>query len=160
MSWSGLAKFLIGVSLAIAILVGGGAVAGMYFFNKFTVVPPKPIFDNDTVKVRRGRTAAAAKAKRMTVATKPGATPSPNDRPSPQPLEPGAYKARVNWSEGLLLRSGPTPDAERVGGVGYNQTVVVLQESPDKTWQRIRLEGSKQEGWIKSGNTEKIEAQQ
>ena len=159
MSWSGLAKFLIGFSLAIAILIGGGAVAGMYFFNKFTVVPPKPIFNNDTLKVKRGFTSTAAKAKRVTLTAK-STTPRPNPGISPQPLEPGAYKARVNWSEGLLLRSGPTPDAERVGGVGYNQTVVVLQESPDKTWQRIRVEGSTEEGWIKSGNVDRVEAQQ
>ncbi len=50
-----------------------------------------------------------------------------------KPLEPGAYQARVTWSQGLSLRSEPNGDAERVGSAAYNQQIVVLGESADKT---------------------------
>jgi hypothetical protein len=47
-------------------------------------------------------------------------------------------------------------ESTSVGGVEYNETVVVLEESADKEWQRVRLEDGSQEGWIKAGNTERI----
>jgi hypothetical protein len=36
---------------------------------------------------------------------------------------------------------------------------VVLEESPDKEWQRIRVEDGNREGWVKGGNTEKVEGE-
>jgi hypothetical protein len=43
--------------------------------------------------------------------------------------------------------------------VGFNQKIIILEESEDKGWQKIRLEGSEQEGWVKAGNTEKVDEQ-
>jgi hypothetical protein len=80
---------------------------------------------------------------------------TPSQTPSPSPLEPGAYKARVIWQQGLSLRAEPSYDAERIGGLDYNQQIVVLEESADKSWQKVRLADGEQEGWIKSGNTER-----
>uniref|UniRef100_A0ACD5GQH0 SH3 domain-containing protein n=1 Tax=Desertifilum tharense IPPAS B-1220 TaxID=1781255 RepID=A0ACD5GQH0_9CYAN len=59
-------------------------------------------------------------------------------------------------ADGLILREASGTDANRVGGVGYNERVIVLQESGDKAWQKIRLNGSEQEGWVKAGNLERI----
>lgn len=157
MIWSGLAKFLIGFILAIAVLMGGGVAAAMYFMYKVTIHPPKPVFANEKPTVKAQGKPDSATAKRTPEpATNPSATSNPSETSSPKPLEPGAYKARVTWSEGLSLRSEPTLDAERIGSVAYNQQIVVLEESTDKTWQRVRLEDSEQKGWIKAGNTERL----
>jgi uncharacterized protein YgiM (DUF1202 family) len=160
MIWSGLAKLLLGLILAISLLIGGGVALALYL--RYTVIarPPKPVFANDTM-IKAKRSPDSTTAKRPTVsAAKFSPTPTPSKAPSPKPLEPGTYQARVTWSEGLLLRSEPNLDAERVGGVSYNQQVVVLEESADKIWQRIRLEDSQQEGWIKAGNTKRIEPEE
>jgi hypothetical protein len=128
--------------------------------NKVTAPPPKPVFANEQKTVKAKHPPSLTKAKSPTVfGAKPTAKPTPSETPLPQPLEPGAYRARVTWSEGLILRSTPDLDAERLGGIGYNQQIVVLEESADKIWQRIRLEDSEQGGWIKAGNTERIESE-
>lgn len=152
MRWS-LVKLLLGVILAIAILMGGGVATALYFMFKVTTPPPKPIFANDKSSVTQ-RSPASKTAKRTPLPAKqPNATPNSTD--SSKPIEPGAYKARVTWSEGLSLRSEPNLDSERTGSAAYNQLIVVLGESADKNWQRVRLEDGEQEGWIKAGNIQK-----
>ena len=155
---SGLGKFLLGFILAIALLVGGGVSVALYFVSKVSTLPPKPIFANDTATVKAQSPTASTTAKNTTVSTtQPSAMPTPSETASPQPpLEPGTYEARVTWSEGLILRSEPNIDAERIGSAGYNQQITVLEESVDKNWQRIRLEDSEQEGWVKAGNIERV----
>ena len=157
MIWSSLAKLLIGLILASSLLIGGGVAIAVYLRYKVTAPPPKPVFANDTM-VQAKRPYESTVAKPPTVsADKSSTTPTPSQAPSPKPLEPGTYHARVTWSEGLLLHSEPDLGAERIGGVSYNQQVVVLSESTDKIWQRIRLEDSQQEGWIKACNIKRIE---
>lgn len=153
MRWSSLVKLLLGVSLAIAILLGGGVATALYFMFKVTTRPPKPLFVNDKPSVTQ-HSPNSRTAKHTPPATQPSTTPK-SKTSSPKPLEAGAYKARVTWSQGLSLRSEPNLDAERIGSAGYNQPVVVLAESGDKSWQRVRLEDSEQEGWIKAGNTQR-----
>lgn len=148
---------MLGFILAIALLIGGGVSVALYFVSKVSTLPPKPIFANDTATVKAKTPTASTTAKNTTVpTTQPSAIPTPSEI-SPQPaLEPGAYEARVTWSEGLILRSEPNIDAERIGSAGYNQQIRVLEESIDKNWQRIRLDDSEQEGWVKAGNIERI----
>lgn len=157
MIWSGLLKLLLGLTLAIALLVGGGVATALYLINKVATPPAKPIFANDK-KVKAQRPLSSTTDKRQQVsAVKPSTTPTPIQAISPKLLETGAYQARVTWPQGLLLRSEPNFEAERIGGLGYNQQIVVLEESLDKSWQRVRPEDSEQEGWIRTGNTERIE---
>jgi hypothetical protein len=87
----------------------------------------------------------------------PKPSPTPKASESPKSLPPGAYQARVTWKQGLILRAAAKQDAERVGGVGYNSTVIVVQQSEDNVWQKIRLEDGEQEGWVKAGNTQKVD---
>jgi hypothetical protein len=156
-----IAKFLLGFILAIALLVGGGVAAALYFMNKVSTHPPKPIFPNDKpmLKDQRPPNAATAKSTRL-LAAKPSPTLSRTQTSSPKPIEPGAYKARIIWPHGLSLRSQPNVDGEHIGSLSYNQPIVVLEQSADKNWQRIRLKGSNREGWIKAGNTQPVEKQQ
>ncbi|MBW4603769.1 MAG: SH3 domain-containing protein [Calothrix sp. FI2-JRJ7] len=172
---SNLFKYLLGFILAIAILAGSGVAATLYFVNQSSRVPPKPIYANDEPSVRASAGFTTAKASSNTdVTTKPSTTdnnieepvakptPSPTEKADStelKPLPPGAYNARVTWSQGLSLRSEPKADSERVGGAGFNQKVIVIEESEDKVWQKVRVEGSNQEGWVKAGNTKKDDGQ-
>lgn len=142
-------KFLLGFLLALVLLGLGGYAAAQYLMLKFNAsLPERPIFSEEQPK-------ESSKPAKATAASAPAASPSPeaaSPSPSPKPLEPGAYTARVTWSEGLVLRGAPGIDGEPIGGVDYNEQVVVIEDSADKQWQRIRIEGSDREGWVKAGN--------
>jgi len=151
-------KFLIGFTLALAIMVGGSVATALYFMNRAVPPPPKPEFANDPG--RRKLTVSkpgVAQKKTATPAPKTVPTPTPASSPAAKPLPPGAYRARVTWPQGLSMRAEGNPGAERVGGVGFNQEVFVLEESADKTWQKIRIADGDQEGWVKTGNTKRSE---
>jgi hypothetical protein len=145
-------KFLVGVLLAIVLLAGASVAAALYFAAKLTTVPEKPVFPNDKTAVE-----IAGAEPKSTATASPVSVSS--DAPSPAPLEPGAYRAVVTQPIGLILRDTANRDSNRIGGVGYKEKVVVLEDSPDKEWQRIRIEDGSREGWVKGGNTEKVEGE-
>jgi hypothetical protein len=160
-------KYTLGILLAIAILAGGGFATALYVINRTSIPPAKPVFANDSPSVRgEDPKVTAAKAAKTTSAIQAKAKVSPKPTakatPSAKSLPPGAYHARITWKQGLILRGEPNLDAERIGGVGFNSKVIVLEESQDQVWQKIRLEadeqeGGKQEGWVKAGNTQKVD---
>ena len=145
MSWSGLLKVFTGLFLAIALLAGGGFLAAQFFIAKLSTPPAKPIYSND-------KPASPAKA-----TLKPRAIPSDqsNINVSSKPLPSGAYEGRVTQSIGLILRDAPGRDSGQTGGVDYNEKVIVLETSSDGEWQKVRVQSSDREGWVKAGNTEK-----
>ncbi|NET61839.1 MAG: SH3 domain-containing protein [Symploca sp. SIO2E6] len=155
MSLSGVAQLIIGFVLGIFILVGAGVTAGYYFFSKLSTLPEKPIFAEE--KPKPSPTAKAASS------PKPSPSPSkkqPEPTPSESPkkkLEPGAYKATVTWPEGLSLRDKPSEDANRIGGIAYNQEIIIIKDSEDQQWQEVRLPDTDQEGWVRAGNVKKVE---
>ncbi|MFB2981994.1 SH3 domain-containing protein [Microseira sp. BLCC-F43] len=171
MSWSGIFKFLLGFFIAIALLVGSGVGVAFYFVTKLTAPPPKPIFANDkpiakpkpSPVANKAATVAGASpatnAAETVSAAQPDATPT-TETPTPKPLEPGAYRARVTWRNGLILRDSPGTESRRIGGIGYNQQIVVVTESEDKRWIKIRVEENNEEGWVKAGNVERVESEQ
>jgi len=147
MKWPSLVKFLLGSVLGIAILLGGGLAISYYFLTRLTQAPPKPTFANEQTNLPNPPEAQV----RSQAAAAPTASPAITDTP----LEPGAYRAVVVYPEGLLLRDRPGYDAGRIGGVAYNQPVVVLEESADKVWQRLRVDTG-EEGWVKAGNVQRV----
>ncbi len=156
MQWKNVIKFLLGISLAVLILVSGGVAVALYFLHRVTTPPPKPIFANDTAQVKARGSSSTSTTPTATTATSSNTTTTTTTQSS-TPLAPGAYRARVTWAQGLSVRSEPNADAERIAGVGYNEELTVLETSSDKNWQKIRLENSEQEGWVKAGNVERIE---
>ncbi|MBE9050097.1 SH3 domain-containing protein [Nostocales cyanobacterium LEGE 11386] len=151
---SNLLKFILGVFLAIAVLVGSGVAVALYFMNRTAIPPARPLFANDSPS------SPSTTPKATEVEAKPTSTPTSTPTPTPTPtptesLPPGAYRGSVSWSQGLSLRSEPNPDAERIGGVAFNEEIIVLAESQDKGWQKIRT-ANKQEGWVKIGNIQRI----
>ena len=151
MSWtSSLVKLFLGFVIAITLLVSGSVALALIFINRASSPPPKPIFANDSSAVKK--TANITKPKTSTLATKK----APKSKPSPSPLAPGSYQARVTWNQGLSLRAEPSLDAERIGSLDHNQKIVVLQQSKDEKWQQIRLDDSELQGWVKAGNTARV----
>ena len=159
---SNILKVILGVLLAMAILVGGSAALAIYFMNRTSINPPKPVFTNDNAAVKAE--AAKTPTPGATTAANPQTKTTPKPKPTPttsaeqeKPLPPGAYPATVTWPQGLILRAEPGANGERLGGVGFNAKVVVLESSSDKNWQKIRIESSGKEAWVKAGNTKKVE---
>ncbi|HEY9907427.1 MAG TPA: SH3 domain-containing protein [Thermosynechococcaceae cyanobacterium] len=141
-------RVLTGFALAIAVLMGGGYVAAQYLISQFTALPPKPTFPND-------KPAPKPKPAEKPAPPQPAPQPSASVSPSPAAAVPG-YQARVKLSEGLNLRDKPSRSSSRVAGLDYDDRVVILEETPDKEWQKIRLAENNQEGWIKAGYTERV----
>ncbi|NRB06549.1 MAG: SH3 domain-containing protein [Richelia sp.] len=160
---SNILKYILGFLLAIAILFGSGFAVALYLMNRTSIPPEKPIFSNDKSAVKANSSQRQVKKEasknsatnKKTSPAKPEPTPEPDE--SPEILPPGAYKARVTWPQGLSIRETADINAKRIGYVAFNRKVIVLEESPDKAWQRIRIDGSEQEGWVKSGNTKAVD---
>jgi hypothetical protein len=152
-------QFLIGFFIGLTLLTGGVAGIGYYFLKDMLQSPTKPTFAEEKPKEKpkasKSKTEPKTTTKKETVTT-----PTPTTTPTvkaEEKLPQGAYKATVTWSGGLSLRSEPSIDSERVGGVAYNQELVVLQTSNDGKWQKIRTVDDSIEGWVKAGNVKKSE---
>jgi len=146
MNLYGIFKFLVGFILALLILAGASIAAALYFAARLTELPERPTFSNDEPVATAASTAA-----------EPAANPTPAPEPTPE-LEEGAYRAIVVQPIGLILRDSPSLDANRIGGIGYEEEVIVLEESADQAWQRVRVpDDDERTGWVKGGNTEAID---
>lgn len=137
-------KFLIGVIMAVFILAGAGVATVLFLASSFTRLPERPTFPND-------KTANVATAKPVSQQNK--ATNNQQDI-----LAPGSYRAKVTEPVGLILRDTPSRDAQRLGGIAYEEELIVLEESSDKLWQRVKVtDGSDRTGWVSGGNTQPID---
>ena len=154
MSLVGVAKVFTGVVLALAILFFTGVAGVRYFMWRITELPPRPVFANDNPSQPK----PLPPEKPAAPAAPPAAAqpPSPVASPTPTPT-PAAATARVSQPVGLIVREGPSRDSAQVGGVAFEQTVTVLETSPDGDWQKIRVTDSGLEGWVKAGNMQPIE---
>lgn len=146
MPWPKLIQVFLGSTLGIAILLGGAVGVGFLLVRQFSALPPRPVFENDFPSPSPSAVVAS-----------PTLTPTPTPVPSPAELEPGAYRAVVAYPSGLAVRELPSVEANQVGGVDFQQRVVVLETSGDQDWQRIRTESGELQGWVKAGNIEKLE---
>lgn len=160
---AGLAKFILGVSLAIAILFFTGVSAARYLITRLTAPPPRPVFPNDN-PLPEASVPTDSPAPESSPDIPPAAAPevveapSPSPIPTPTPSPTLGYQARVVEPIGLILRQDATQESAQIGGVEFNATVEILESSPDGEWQRVRLANG-QEGWIKAGNTTPLESQ-
>jgi uncharacterized protein YgiM (DUF1202 family) len=150
---TGLSKLVAGVILALMLFSLAGVATARYFMAKLSVLPPKPIFDNDAPALRGTPDTPSTPTVAATAET-----PEPEPEPAPTPaatpdLPPGSYGAVVSQPIGLVLRAGPGTEYDRLGGVDNNVPVTVLKTSEDGEWLNIRVTATGQEGWIKGGNT-------
>jgi len=150
---SSLLQLILGVTLGLLLLGCGSLAAGYFFFLRLSITPERPVFPEERVTETVSETADSE----ATAATKAASEAAPVAAED-EPLEPGAYRVRVTWPDGLSLRAEPNLEAEPIGGLAYDEIAIVLESSADGRWERVRLPGSNQEGWIKAGNTERIDS--
>jgi uncharacterized protein YgiM (DUF1202 family) len=149
----GFSKVVLGVALALMLLSMAGVATARYFMTRLSILPPKPLYGEE-----------------QAATVPPTATPGPTEAPAPAPpesapappaaepeLAPGTYKAVVVQPIGLILREGPGTEHPQVGGVDYNEALIVLEEPADQGWIKVRVVTSGQEGWVKTGNTQRTD---
>jgi uncharacterized protein YgiM (DUF1202 family) len=138
----GIVKLILGVSLAMVLLSLTGVATARYFMAKLSVLPPKPVFNNDDLGQPPTPTAASA--------------PQPTTTIAPVAAPPGSYEAIVVQPIGLVLRAGAGTEFEQLGGIDYNELILVLKTSDDGNWLNVRVKRSGQEGWVKAGNIQNL----
>ncbi|MGL5080928.1 MAG: SH3 domain-containing protein [Microcoleaceae cyanobacterium] len=146
MSVYGIFKFIVGFVLALLILAGASVAAALYFAARLTELPERPTFPNEQTTTAKASPKKAIPASKLAPSPKPTAT-----------LPKGSYRAVVVQPIGLILRDQPSFESNRIGGIAYEEAVIVLEESVDKAWQRVQVEEDiNRVGWVKGGNTERI----
>lgn len=157
-------QFVIGFFLGIIFFTAGITGAFYFFLTKLGSTPEKHIFAEEKSSPEETKTTTTTKKQNQPAQTtkveddnktKTKKT-SVKTQLDQEKLPPGAYFARVTWSTGLSLRAEPSRDAQRVGGVGYNAKIIILNTSDDRRWQKIRIPSSGKEAWVKAGNVAKV----
>ncbi|MEC4803505.1 MAG: SH3 domain-containing protein [Jaaginema sp. PMC 1079.18] len=158
MNFSRLIQLFLGISIGLLFVVGGAAAAGYYFLSRLAEEPSRPVFaeENPKPETTPSESASTPEAKTEPETATPEPSPAATEA-EPEELKENEYRAKVTWPEGLSLRDNPTADAERIGGIAYDKEMIVMAQSEDGNWQKVRLPGSGQEGWVKAGNAEKVE---
>lgn len=140
-------QFILGFLIGVALIAGSAVGAAYYYFTKVSSsVPKKPVYPEESTTVAQ----QPEEDSQLDIESLSNAETQPE--PVTESIPPNAYYANVTWSEGLSLRAEPSIDADRIGGVGYNARILILEDSADKRWQKVRIPGSEQEGWVKAGN--------
>lgn len=145
----GLTKLTLGMFLAFVLLSLTGVATARYFMAKLSVLPPRPVFENDAALQVEAANAPPAPQPVSDVA--PPVTPPAEERP------PDSYVAVVVQPIGLVVRSGPGAENPQLGGVDFQEQVLVLQTDDSGNWMKIRVRETGQEGWVKAGNTETVD---
>lgn len=142
----GTSKLILGMALALVLLSLTGVATARYFMAKLSVLPPKPVFENDI--------ALQAEAEAPPAVAQPA---SEAPAPPAEEVPPGSYAAVVVQPIGLVLRSGPGAEHPQLGGVDHQDEVLVLETDGSGNWMRVRVGETGQEGWVKAGNTQNLD---
>ncbi|MEL6402450.1 MAG: SH3 domain-containing protein [Cyanobacteria bacterium J06626_4] len=152
----GVTKLILGVSFALVLLSLTGVATARYFMAKLSVLPPRPVFDNDVALQASESTPPPAPVEAAPPTPEAEPTPEVEAVPPTPEIPPGSYEAVVIQPIGLVLRSGPGAEHQQLGGVDYNDQVLVLETDPGERWVKVRISSSGQEGWVKAGNTQAL----
>lgn len=159
-------QFILGFILGITLIAGVSASLGFLYYKQMSTLPKKPEFSQDTsspeavAKTENPSETATDSNVTIDEIVTTGKTEATGETAettlkSEAELPPNAYRAVVTWPQGLSLRAEPNLNAGRVGGISYNAKIIILEDSDDGQWQKVRIPWSEQEGWIKAGNTER-----
>jgi Bacterial SH3 domain len=124
--------------------------AWRYVIVPYRTLPDRPRYENDYKKVAKKNPLAFAPPALSKKQVK--GQPKRNTKSPLKSTLDAKYKGTVNSSIGLVLRSQPSQDGNKIGGAEYNSTLSVLKESPDREWVYVRQEDTHEEGWIRTGN--------
>lgn len=157
----GLSKFVLGIILAMLIMSIAGLSMARFFMTRMVELPERPTYENDLPEADRPNPAASAPerdedgAPKAVIAEAEPDEPEAEVEPEPEPeedddaLPDGEYRASVSQPVGLILRDGPGTDYAQIGGLDYQQGMIVFAE--DSGWLNVELNNG-QTGWIKDGN--------
>ncbi|PZO12160.1 MAG: SH3 domain-containing protein [Leptolyngbya foveolarum] len=148
----GLSKFVLGIILAMLIMSIAGLAMARFFMTRMVELPERPTYDSELPEADRPNPTASDSEASLTtpkVVVSEAAKPEEKPKNEEEALQSGEYKATVNQSVGLILRDGPGPDYGQIGGIEYQQSMVVVAE--DNGWLKVKLSNG-QTGWIKDGN--------
>ena len=151
----GLSKFVLGIILAMLIMSVAGLAMAKFFMSRIVELPERPVYDNDLPEDQRPRPTAAAPEDAPETEVVVGEvedTEEPEDEDDDDALPEGEYRAVVNQPVGLILRDGPGTSYAQIGGLDYQQSMVVFDE--DNGWLNVELSNGRT-GWIKDGNVDK-----
>ena len=148
-------QFILGFLIGITLIAGGVVGAAYYYFTRVSSqVPEKPVYPEEANTTTVDRQPAVLENELQTNSETSSEVETPLE-PITEDIPDGAYYANVTWSQGLSLRAEPSVNADRIGGVGYNARILILEDSADRQWQKVRLPESEREGWVKAGNTKR-----
>ena len=169
-------QFILGFALGIGLIAGISGIALFAYYKKMSVLPQKPVFSESTVSPESNADTNTIESSTEIEPLESNTIPDneevevevevkekekapqevseePKQESKPEPkLPPNAYRAIVTWPQGLSLRAEPNINAGRVGGIEAKANIIILEDSADGKWQRVRLPWSGQEGWVKAGN--------
>lgn len=159
-----LSKLILGMALALVLLTLAGVVTARYLMGRLAVLPAKPLYGDEQPTpapvpkppIAAPAPVAAPEVPQPTPSVIPPPPPAP-PKPEPAAVSAGSYEAVINQPIGLVLREGPGSDRPQLGGLDYNQAVVVLEEPTDQPWVKVRVAATGQEGWVKAGNLRRRE---
>ena len=166
---SATAQFILGFVLGISLIVGISGTLIFAYYKRMSVLPKKPEYPEPQVATEATPNTNESSSNIGQTDIEPSevntndespqeaispVTEEPEVEPESEPeLPPNAYRAVVTWPDGLSLRAEPDVNAGRVGGISAEASIIILEDSADGKWQRVRLPWSGQEGWVKGGNT-------
>ena len=175
---SATAQFILGFLLGITLIAGASATAIFLYYKQMSVFPKKPIFSQSEQEFASTTTEPPVvtseplettltqnEVEQFEDLTEPEVEPEveqfedlaePEVEPEVEPeLPPNAYRAVVTWPQGLSLRAEPSTNSGKVDGIGFDETIIILEDSADGQWQRVRVPSSNKEGWVKAGNVKR-----
>jgi hypothetical protein len=125
--------------------------AWRYIIVPYRTPPTKPMYTNDYKKTAKKNPLAFAPTAALSKKQVKGQPKRDSKSPLKSTLD-AKYKGTVNSGIGLVLRSQPSQDGNKIGGADHNAILSVLKESPDREWVYVRQEDTHEEGWIRTGN--------
>ena len=152
-------QFILGFVIGISLIAGVSSAFIYAYYQRMSVLPKKPNFPEVTASSESPTESAddidiEPLESNTVLQAEPEAEPEA-ELEAELELPPNAYRAVVTWPEGLSLRSEPSINADRIGGIAADASIIILEDSTDSKWQRVRLPWNGQEGWVKGGNTER-----
>ena len=154
-------QFIVGFIAGVLLLAGSTATVGFYLFNKMAANPPKPNFPELANTQEESTTSTQVTSENTSTQVEQveqvRETIPPSSLTDSLELPSGSYRATVTWPQGLIFRAEPTRESERLGGISYQEEVIVLGSNDDKTWENILLPRTGQQGWVSAGNTQPIQ---
>lgn len=140
MNTSRILQWLLGATLGLGLMVLLFASIVGLFSQALLLPPERPEFANDFPQPVTESTAENTDEDINPANT--NSSPESSGEPKPENLT-----ARVNYGEGLRIRDRPDRSGASLGGVDFDEEVILLEPNDGGEWQKIRSQAGI-EGWV------------